>query len=287
MTSEKRTPKYPLSAPMAAGIDNLRRLKLNTETSMNDDIESADEFSELLISVHAPAGIEGMRLNVAATEDDFRQVSIDCIVSCIDKTRRYPKVKKVIMHTAPKLWIDDSQLRGQEGDYDRQIDGIRQIASFAAEYGIEVVLENNRAYFSGIPDEVSADQVDWAGRNAYFGESAEEWIQICEDVDRPNVGLCLDASHACTYAHAFADPGHRRERVMAFLAKPRLIRHVHWSDNYLYDVRGRSDSHACVGKGSLPIELHRAIKGLDATLLLEHYYTIEEREEEMEFIDRL
>jgi hypothetical protein len=74
---------------------------------------------------------------------------------------------------------------------------------------------------------------------------------------------------------------------MGFLAKPHLIRHVHWSDNYLYDTRGRNDSHASVGQGSLPIEMHRAIKGLDATLLLEHFYSIEELEEELEYIDRL
>jgi hypothetical protein len=56
-----------------------------------------------------------------------------------------------------------------------------------------------------------------------------------------------------------------------------------------YDAFGTvgNDSHANVGQGSLPIEMHRAIKGLDATLLLEHFYSIEELEEELEYIDRL
>ncbi|MDP6381496.1 MAG: aldehyde ferredoxin oxidoreductase C-terminal domain-containing protein, partial [Phycisphaerae bacterium] len=48
---------------------------------------------------------------------------------------------------------------------------------------------------------------------------------------------------------------------------------------YLFDARGRTDSHELLGKGSLPVELHRAIKCLDATLLLEHFHTIEELEE--------
>ena len=73
----------------------------------------------------------------------------------------------------------------------------------------------------------------------------------------------------------------------AFLEKPDLIRHVHWSDNYLYDQRGRNDSHLSVGKGTLPTEMHRRIKRLDATILLEHFYTFEELAEELEYIDSL
>ena len=69
--------------------------------------------------------------------------------------------------------------------------------------------------------------------------------------------------------------------------KPHLIRHVHWSDNYLYDTRGRNDSHASVGKGSLPTELHRGIKRLDAVILLEHFYTIDELEQELEYVTAL
>tara|TARA_B100000745_G_C19977182_1_gene330912 strand:- start:288 stop:518 length:231 start_codon:yes stop_codon:yes gene_type:complete len=75
--------------------------------------------------------------------------------------------------------------------------------------------------------------------------------------------------------------------VSSFLKEPELITHVHWSDNYLYDVRGRDDSHLSVGKGTLPVEFHRTIKNLDATILLEHFYSLEELEEELDFIDRL
>ena len=75
--------------------------------------------------------------------------------------------------------------------------------------------------------------------------------------------------------------------MLALLAKPHLIRHVHWSDNQLNDSRGRTDSHALVGKGSLPIELHHGIKYLNATLLLEHFYFVEELEQELEFFDSL
>ena len=191
------------------------------------------------------------------------------------------------MHPGPRQWLNEEQTEGRQGDYDLMIDGIRQIAAHAAGFGLEIVLENNNAYWAGVPDATAAAAVDWSQRNMSFGSSPQEWIQICEDTDRDNVGLCLDSSHTCTYAHTFADPVEREDVVMRFLAKPHLIRHVHWSDNHLYDLRGRSDSHAVLGQGSLPVEMHRAIKDLDATLLLEHFYTTEELEGELEFIANL
>ena len=272
---------------MTAGMDNLIRLGLNTESSLKDDIEDMRRFPELMTSMHAPVLKGDVRLNFGATDDDFRQMSIDEMLAFIDMARQFPNVKKVNMHPCAKQWLVEAQVSGRYGDYDRQIDGIRQIADYARTHGLEIVIENNNAHFTGIGDEVPLEEIDWSNRNQAFGASPEEWIRICEDVDRPNVGLCLDSSHICTYAHTFADPERRREVVMAFVSRPELIRHVHWNDNYLYDARGRADSHALLGKGSLPVELHRTIKALDATILIEHFYTIEDLEEELEYIDRL
>lgn len=75
--------------------------------------------------------------------------------------------------------------------------------------------------------------------------------------------------------------------VIAYLAEPRLIRHVHWNDGYLYEAEGRRGYNALIGKGSLPVEFHQAIKGLDAHILLEHFYGIEELEQELEYIAQL
>ncbi len=277
---------YPMAAPIKAGLENLKRLRLKAEAGMAVDIRAAGEFADVLISAHAPSDKDGQRLNVAATDAPFRRMSIDHILAYVDDARRYPHVRQVNIHFAPRRWVDETQTEGQEGGYDLLIDGVREIAAFAAEHGIEIVMENNVASWAGIPEDVQAGDVDWSGRNAYFGMSPEEWSQVCEDVGRPNVGLCLDSSHVCTYAHRFPEE-QREAQVLAFLAKPHLIRHAHWSDSYLYDTRGRTDSHLLVGKGSLPIELHRRIKYLDATLLLEHFYSAEELEEELEFIDSL
>ena len=284
---EKTNLKYTLSAQTKAGIDNLKRLNLTTELGMNLGIDELRPFSGLAVSGHAPTSKDGLRLNYAAMDDDFRQKSISEILSFIEMVRQFPRLETVIMHSVPKQWLDENQVEVQYGDYNRMIDGIRQIADCAEKWGTKIALENSNAYFTGISDDVPADQIDWSGRNQDFGASSEEWIQICEDVARPNVALCLDSSHTCTYAHTFADSDQRMKVVMGYLAKPELIKHVHWNDNYLYDVRGRVDSHAILGKGSLPIEMHQVIKGLDATIIIEHFYTIQELEEELEYIDGL
>ncbi|MDP6403253.1 MAG: sugar phosphate isomerase/epimerase family protein [SAR202 cluster bacterium] len=282
-----RLTKYPLAAPPAVGVENLKRLRLNTEAEAGDVLEEAQPLAGLMVSVHAPLWDGDVRLNIGAKDDEFRDMSIGKILAYIDTARHFPELKKVNMHLGPKQWLDEAQERGRTGDYGLMVDSIRRIADHAEGLGLEIVLENNSVVFAGVGDGVSPDEIDWSSRNQSFGTSPEEWIQICRDVDRPNVGLCLDSSHTCTYAHSIADPGRREEAVMGFLAKPDLIRHVHWNDNYLHDPRGRVDSHALIGKGSLPKEMHRAIKALDATLLLEHFYTIEGLEEELEYIAQL
>ena len=254
---------------------------------MNQTLDDYLPYADLLISGHAPIQKGELLLNIAATDDDFRELSIGEHLAYIDMVKRFPRLKQVNMHFGYRRWLAADQTEGQEGDYDRLIEAIQRIASYAAERNVEVVLENLNSYFNGVPDDLPPDQIDWSNMDQAFGSSPQEWVQICEDVDRPNVGLCLDSSHACTYAHTFSDPERRTEVVMSFLAKPRLIRHVHWSDNYLYDPRGRTDSHAILGRGTLPIEMHRAIKGLDATILLETIVTAEELEDQLEFIDGL
>jgi sugar phosphate isomerase/epimerase len=292
MTAEQAGFRHPLVAT-AEAFDHIERLGLNGNagTTLTNEVEAMNAFSEVLVTGHAPSSLQvgsKIRGNIASTDDEFRDMSIRTILDYVDVAQRYPHLKLVNMHFAPKRWVDETQNQYQTGTYDRLIDGIRQIAAFAERRGIQIVLENNCAYFelNGIADDVPAEKMDWADKNEYFGVSPEEWTQICEDVDRPNVGLCLDTSHACTYAHTFPED-RRRERMLAFLAKPHLIRHVHWSDNYLYDTRGRNDSHVSVGKGSLPTELHRGIKRLDAVILLEHFYTIDELEQELEYVTAL
>ena len=278
--------RYPLSAMMTVGVETLERFHLGSEGRMHAAVEEMQPFADLLVSGHAPSRKGDVRLNIAATDGDFREESIQEIVAYIDAVRQFPRLKQVNIHFAPRLWLEEKQIRGREGDYGLLVDAIRRIAGFAEDRGIEIVCENHARYWTGVADDVTGDQVDWESQDSYFGSSPEEWMAIREDVDRPNVFLCLDLSHACTYAHTFASE-QRASALMSFLAKPHLIRHVHWSDNYLYDLRGRKDSHALLGHGTLTAEFHRAVRELDATILVENFPTAEELEEELRFIDEL
>ena len=277
--------KYQLSVPEKAGIENVKRLGLTVETGWPDLEE--DTFWDLAISGHAPASTGGRPLNIAATDDEFRQISIAEFRRYVEQVRKLPRLKQVNIHPPPKQWLDETETAVRQSDYGLMIDGFRQIAAHAARWGIEVVLENSTVDWTRIADDTPVEQIDWGDSNLDFSVAPEEWIQICDDVGRENFALCLDTSHVCTHAHTIADPERRAATAMAYVARPDLISHVHWNDNYLYDSRGRADSHALLGKGTMPIELHRAVKGLDATLLIEHFYTIEELEEELEFIARL
>lgn len=276
--------KYPIAVRMEAGRDVLERLRLTCESKIDQSIDDMSRMSDLMTSAHAPTMKAGARLNVGATDEEFRQDSIQEMLTFIDTAARFSRVKKVNMHPGPKQWPDELQTAGRYGDYGFQIDAIRQIGDYAAAKGLELVLENNNANFADVPDDLPTEEIDWSERKQSFGASSEEWMQIGVDVDRSNVGLCLDTSHTCTYAHTFADPNRREDIVMAFVSRPDLIKHVHWNDNYLYDTRGRTDSHALLGKGTLPVDLHRVIKSLDATIVIEHFYSVDELEEELEFI---
>ena len=279
--------KHTLSAPMQIGIGDLRRLGLMTEGTAHMGLDEYKPFSEIMVSGHGPYLKNGVRWNVAATDDELRKGSLEAMLDYVDMVRHMPKLRQVNLHFPAKRWRDEAQPDGHYGTYDRMIEAFRQIADAADSHGIEIVLENGNAHWTGISDEVGADRVDWSERNWSFGASPDEWMAICVDIDRANVGLCLDSSHLATYSHTIADEGLRTRAALSFLDKPELIRHVHWNDNFLYDTRGRTDQHALLGKGTLPVEIHRSIKELDATLHIEHFYTIDELEEELEYIDGL
>ena len=274
--------KYPLAIPVKAGMDVIKKFRLRSETSLRDNIKNYQDFSEVLFSAHAPIDVGGQRLNVAATDETFRNNSINRINRYIDDCSIFPNVSQLNLHFGYKFY------EGQEGRYDYHIDSIRNIAQHASSYGIEVVLENLISYWeaNGISDDTDWSEVDWEGKIEAFGMDPNEWIQMCLDVNMSNVSLSLDSSHVCTYAHRYAEED-RDIKINQFLSRPELIKHVHWSDNYLYDLRGRSDSHLSVGKGTLPVGFHQEIKRLDATILLEHFYSVEELKEELIFIESL
>ena len=282
--------KKPISLQAKAGERLIKKYNFGSESSLSDaeDLDSLKNLKDLLTSAHAPQDFGGLRLNIASKENDYRDFSISTIKIFIDALSYFPNIRKMNMHFPPKRWFKVTQTKGRVGEYSIMIDSIINIASHAAEHDIVLVLENLNSYWwdNGLPDGIDFEDIDWETRDEAFGMSPEEWIKICEDVACDNVKLCLDSSHVCTYAHRFP-PEQREERVMSFFNKSQLIDHVHWSDNYLYDLRGRKDSHLLVGDGSLPLKFHQNIKNLDASLLLEHYYGESGLIKELDFIKKL
>ena len=60
---------------------------------MSDDINSMGDFSEILVSAHAPAVIGDLRLNIASTDADFRATSIQFINDYIRLAAQIPQRK--------------------------------------------------------------------------------------------------------------------------------------------------------------------------------------------------
>jgi len=274
---------------MHHSIGAIKRLELTVEGSHTAGLEEMRPYADLLATAHGPFkdGKDGeIRLNSAATDGDFREESIKIIENFIDMTEAFPQLTQINLHFGGVRRFEPEQTHGREGEYNLQVEAFQRIADFAAKRDKEIVLENSVAAWGGVSNDTPYDQVDWSEQNLNFGTDPEEWIRICEEVDRPNVGLCLDTSHACTYSHRFPE-GQRPDILFSFLQRPEMVRHVHWSDNYLYDVRGRFDSHEILGRGTEPVEFHREIKGLDAIILLETACTVEELQEQLGFINKL
>ena len=115
---------------------------------MSDDINNMGGFSDILVSAHAPAVIRDLRLNIGSTDADFRATSVQVIIDYVSRAAGYPNVRQINLHFAPKRWHDDVQTVGRDGEYDLFIHGVREIAGFCERYDLELVLENNNAYWT-------------------------------------------------------------------------------------------------------------------------------------------
>jgi len=226
----------------------LTKTKLGVEAHIGryDKRPGWEQYIPFVGGVHLPyAG-----LNLAAFDDELRKHSIETVKAAMDIGCQYP-VDRMVMHSM------GIETRGEDivGCYDRMIDGIRQLADYAASKKIILCIEN---------------QVLHKATARTYGSFAFEWFGLQRDVERSNVMLTLDTSHAATSAAAFATPEDRFNYIFEYLKHPELIGRVHWSDSRLTNAEAYfHDMHLIPGEGDLPREFHQKVKALDAIKTLE------------------
>ena len=230
----------------------------------HDILPNWEQYIPFVHGIHLPYA----KLNLAAFDDEQRQLSIDTVKAAIDEGCKYP-VERMVMHS-----IGIQRRHGVEvGSYDRMIDALRQLADYAATKNITLCLENQCLHIPHLDR---------------FGTMAHEWLQLPKDVNRKNVLLTLDTSHAACAAASFATAEERFAYMFEFLKEPELIGRVHWSDSRLTNNEAYfCDMHLVPGEGDLPIEFHKQINALSATKTLEQNASEERVIKGLEFIKSL
>ncbi len=246
-------------------LADAERLGVGYEVAARKYDELAGDLGDRVCSIHAAFSSEtGGRLNPASPEPEVRAEALAAWHDGLDIAVA-AGASLVVVHAAPQHWegVRDAGL------HELLVGALQELGKSAAERDLRVALENNRRYWGETPDDADPRHVDLEALDLYFATFPEDWIQLAEDVGHPNVGLCLDTSHATTVAQEKPMGPQRERRLWDYLAEPDAIIHVHWSDNYLSTPEGRLDSHCAVGEGDLPKAFHARIADLSATKTLE------------------
>jgi len=271
------------------GADMLCRYDLTVEVASREMTELPPAIAERVASVHMPYSTPALgRLNYAAVDNEFRHISLQIIENAMRQAAELlPNVGLIVIHGSPQRFVCESQAGGEIGDYELYIQSLRRLADTAAENGLRLMLENNRRYWTNAAGEMAWEDSAPAENFVYFAIEPDHWLQSYHDVGHENMKLCLDTAHACCTVHAIADHDERVEQLMRFLSDPEAIGYVHWNGHELFEPEGRLDKHLNVGKGTIPIEVHRMVKNLGIPLLLEHFHGEEALVEERAYIDSL
>lgn len=284
---------HAMGVSPGAKVDELKARGLFVELGAARLPEAAPEdLKPLARTAHAPFGFPAGwarrgRLNIAATDGAWRKESMLCLERYLTSAAKVPSIKLVNMHAAPRLWKEQGESGAPQpvGEYAILIESLRALAAFAKNLGLTITVENNRAYWDAVPQDKRFLEVPRSSVREYFGTTSAEWIQIWRDVDRDNLFLCLDTSHATTAVHRYDDKDERRAALFAYIAEPRALKHIHWNDNDPWDVAGREDRHLNVGTSGLGDEFNDGIRRLaGVTHLLEHFQSLPDLDGELRYI---
>ena len=107
--------KYPLAVPVKAGLQNINEYDLRSETSLRDNVNDFREYADVLYSAHAPTTIGDERLNIAATDSDFRNECILVFKDYIDRCADFPHIRQLNMHYGLRTGFLKRNLVGKRG----------------------------------------------------------------------------------------------------------------------------------------------------------------------------
>jgi sugar phosphate isomerase/epimerase len=251
--------------PLDLGREFIKAHAAGVEVTVGaDGLAPFREALDLIRTVHLPF-TRGRRLNLATPDETAREADLDYLKRSIAAVRPVAPALYVVHPTGLRRWEGVPA-----GEWDILVHMLRRLADETRpDRTGPLAIENNRTYWNGVPDHVPVEAADRSNVNRCFGETPAEWIALAEAVDRDDVRLCLDLSHATTSAHLHPNGPAREACLREFLTPRDRLTHVHWSDNYLHDARGRADSHRFVGRGDLPRWFHAAARRLPATFMFE------------------
>ena len=291
-TNDRGQRQRRLLIPVRAGLEVARRYDLGCEAPSAWDDSVVLPCAKRLLTAHAPFAREG-RLNIGAIDREHRRFSLQVISEYIKQAVGIPALRTIVVHPCPRLWKETGGREHpleQVSDYGLFIAGLQELTRRVAGAGLDLVLENNRAYWEDVPGNQPYDPERHDDRiREYFGTSPESWSQVAQDVGAPNFGLCLDTSHSTTYSHRFPEP-QRPEILDRYLDLGRdRIWHLHWNGSSLLANEGRDDRHLPVGQDALPVEHHRRIWNWPSvrSWLLEHWVDEKTLVSELAFIRTL
>jgi sugar phosphate isomerase/epimerase len=276
---------YPYLTVAAIEPAVLAELGLGVEGSISaaGEVSLPEPAAPYLYSFHLPYSRDGSRFNVGGAGEAGPREVLDCLKRAIDLATSRGAARGIIHPMGIARWEGCV-----EATWERTVAGLVEVVDYARGAGLQLCLENNVYYWDGIPDETRPEDAPPEGRLSHiYGSTPAEWLGLWEAIGRDELRLCLDTSHAATYAARSSDPAQAARLLDEFLARPDLIAHVHWSDSWLCDPRGRRDAHLHVGTGTLPAAFHARVKALQATKHLEHKTTPEQLRAELAHIATL
>ena len=200
MSRVARQPDYLTTVAIPA--DTVAELGFGVEASVSatGEVGLPASHAPYLFSVHLPAGDDAGRLNVGAFDTARREVSIETVQGAIDVACNAGASRGVV-HSMGIVSFEGAEV----GDWDRTVAGLQRIADHARTQDFDLVLENVVFYWPPVPVHIPAERADRSQCLYQLGRDPQEWRQLWAAIDRDNVRLCLDTSHATTCAVATSD----------------------------------------------------------------------------------